>query len=209
MVQKKSARSRRTLRLSITRVSPPVPGNTASNGTSGRDTADRAVIHQDNVIGRERKLVAAAGRGAVDDANRAQAGGRARLLDGIARLVGKLAEIDLVHMACAGEHADVGTGTKDPRLAGPQQHHPHLRVLEADALVGVGEFDVDAKVVGIELQLIAFEETALLVNVHRQGGDGAVDGELPVAIARGVGGEIDPPRSVGELLPGFAHALLR
>ena len=34
-----SARSLRTLRLSTSRVSPPVPGSTASSGTSGRNTA--------------------------------------------------------------------------------------------------------------------------------------------------------------------------
>src|SRR5262249_58493946 len=39
VVQKKSARSRRTFRLSTNRVSPPVPGSTASSGTSGSDTA--------------------------------------------------------------------------------------------------------------------------------------------------------------------------
>ena len=38
--QNTSARSRRTWRLSVTRVSPPVPGSTASNGTSGKDTED-------------------------------------------------------------------------------------------------------------------------------------------------------------------------
>ena len=35
-----SARSRRTLRLSTTRVRPPVPGSTARSGTSGSDTAE-------------------------------------------------------------------------------------------------------------------------------------------------------------------------
>ena len=40
VVQKTSARSRRTLRLSVSRVSPPVPGRTPSNDTSGRLTAD-------------------------------------------------------------------------------------------------------------------------------------------------------------------------
>ena len=35
-----SARSRRTWRLSTTRVSPPVPGSTASSGTSGSETAE-------------------------------------------------------------------------------------------------------------------------------------------------------------------------
>ena len=39
VVQKKSARSRRTFRLSTNRVRPPVPGSTASSGTSGSDTA--------------------------------------------------------------------------------------------------------------------------------------------------------------------------
>src|SRR5207245_1654315 len=36
---KKSARSRRTFRLSTTRVSPPVPGSTPRSVTSGSDTA--------------------------------------------------------------------------------------------------------------------------------------------------------------------------
>jgi hypothetical protein len=40
VVEKTSARSRRTPRLSTTRVSPPVPGRTPSSGTSGSDTAE-------------------------------------------------------------------------------------------------------------------------------------------------------------------------
>ena len=40
IVQKASARSRRTLRLSVTRVSPPVPGSTASSGNSGSATVE-------------------------------------------------------------------------------------------------------------------------------------------------------------------------
>ena len=41
VVQKTSAMSRRTLRLSVNRVRPPVPGNTASSGSSGNDTVER------------------------------------------------------------------------------------------------------------------------------------------------------------------------
>jgi hypothetical protein len=41
VAQKMSARSRRTLRLSVSRVSPPVPGSTAKSGTSGSDTDER------------------------------------------------------------------------------------------------------------------------------------------------------------------------
>ena len=40
VVQKKSAWSWRTMRLSTSRVSPPVPGSTASIGSSSSDTAD-------------------------------------------------------------------------------------------------------------------------------------------------------------------------
>ncbi len=40
VVQKMSARSRRTFRLSTRRVRPPVPGRTASSGTSGKDTEE-------------------------------------------------------------------------------------------------------------------------------------------------------------------------
>src|SRR5205814_7630180 len=39
--QNTSARSRRTRRLSVKRVSPPVPGSTPSKGTSGNATAER------------------------------------------------------------------------------------------------------------------------------------------------------------------------
>ena len=40
VVQKASAKSRRTLRLSVTRVRPPVPGSTASSGSSGSATVE-------------------------------------------------------------------------------------------------------------------------------------------------------------------------
>ena len=40
MAQNTSHRSRRTCRLSVSRVSPPVPGNTARSGTSGSATVD-------------------------------------------------------------------------------------------------------------------------------------------------------------------------
>ena len=74
VVQNTSAWSRRTLRLSVTRVSPPVPGSTASSGSSGSDTVERAVVDQHDVVGGERQFVAAAGAGAVDDADHALAG---------------------------------------------------------------------------------------------------------------------------------------
>ena len=64
-------------------------------------------------------------------------------------------------------------------------------MLEAQPLHGVGELDVDAQVVGVELELIALEQAGVLVDVHDQLGDVAVEFQLPVAVARGLGLEID------------------
>ncbi len=70
-------------------------------------------------------------------------------------------------------------------------------MLEAQPLDRVGELDVDAEVVGVELQLIAAEQAALLVDVHGERRDLAVGGELPVAVARRLGAEIDRAVSCG------------
>jgi len=70
-------------------------------------------------------------------------------------------------------------------------------MLEAQALQDVGELDVNAEIVGIELELIALEQRRILVDVHEQRGDVAVDRQLPMPIARRFGGEIDPPVTVG------------
>ncbi len=123
------------------------PAGAGQNGEKrhfGQRHRRGAVVHQDDVVGRERELVAAAGGSAVDDADGAQARCRARILDGVAGLVGELAEVNLVDVARACQHADVGAGAKDARLAGAQLHHPHGGMLEPDALERVGKLDIDA-----------------------------------------------------------------
>ncbi len=94
----------------------------------------RSVVDQHDVIGGERQFIAAAGRGAVDGADRFEPGILAQILDAVAGLVGELAEIDLMRVACAGQHADIGAGGKDPRLARAQHDDAHLRMLEAQPL---------------------------------------------------------------------------
>ena len=64
-------------------------------------------------------------------------------------------------------------------------------MFEAQPLHRVGQFDVDAEIVGIQLELIALEQPAILVDIHGQRRDVAVDGELPVPVARRIGLEID------------------
>jgi hypothetical protein len=48
-------------------------------------------------------------------------------------------------------------------------------VLEADAVDGVVELDVHAQVVAVELELVAGAQAAVLVEVGRQRGDGALE----------------------------------
>ena len=176
----------------------------------GQRHGGRAVVHQHDVVAGERELVAAAGRGAVHDAEVFLVGVLARFLDRIARLVGELAEVDLVRVRRARQHADVGAGAEHAVLGRLEDDDLHLRVLEAQPLDRVGELDVDAEVVGVELELIAAEQAGLLVHVHGEGGDLAVGGELPVAVARRLGAEVDRRgdrnlRAVGALFGRLSH----
>ena len=103
-----------------------------------------------------------------------------------------------MRVARAGQHADIGAGAEHARLARAQHHDAHLRMLEAQPLDGVGKFDIDAEIVGIELEIVAFEQRALLVDVEEKRGDVAVDLELPMAVARRLGLEIDSRLAVGQ-----------
>jgi hypothetical protein len=71
-------------------------------------------------------------------------------------------------------------------------------MLEAQPLHGVSEFDVDAKIVGVQLELIALEQAAILVDVHGERRDIAFDAKLPVPVAPRIGLKIDVFRAACE-----------
>ncbi|MNT77868.1 hypothetical protein D3C72_2170340 [compost metagenome] len=64
-------------------------------------------------------------------------------------------------------------------------------MLEADAVERVVQFDVDAEVIAVELELVAGAQAGVLVDVHRQRGDGAVERQLQVFVLGGGGLVID------------------
>ena len=70
------------------------------------------IVDEDDLVARQRQLVAAAGRGAVDGGDPRLPGVGGGVLDGVARLVGELAEVDLVAVRRAGQHLDVGAGAE-------------------------------------------------------------------------------------------------
>ena len=114
-----------------------------------------AVVDQHDVVGGHRELIAAAGRAAADRGQVGLAGIFAGVLDRQSGFVGELAEIHLVAVRGLAEHADVGAGAEHAFLGGTQDDGPDLGMLEAQPLHGVGEFDVDAEVVGIQFQFVA------------------------------------------------------
>src|SRR5439155_18328351 len=87
----------------------------------------------------------------------------------------------------ATQHHDVRAGAEDPILEAVNHDRVHLGVLETDTLDGVGELDIDAEIVRVQLQAVVWREPGVFADVHRQGGDRAVEGELPVPVAVRVG----------------------
>ena len=109
------------------------------------------------------------------------------ILDAVACLVGEFAEIHLPGVGGEAQHEDVGSGTEDAVLAAGDHHAAYFGMLEADALQGVVQFDIDAEVVGVQLQLVAGLDAAVLVDVEVQRGDCAVEAQAPVLVLVGVG----------------------
>ena len=139
--------------------------------------ADRriAIVDEQDLVARQRQLVAAAGADPVERGQELEAGVRARVLDRQARLVGELAEVHLGDVRRAAQHHDVRAGAEDALLERRHDDRVHLGMLEPQPLDGVGELDVDAEVVGVELQLVVRRQAGVLAHVHRERGDGAVE----------------------------------
>ena len=144
-------------------------------GQFGQGHGACAIIGQDDFVARKREFVAAARARAFDRGNPGLAGMGSRVLDAVAGLVGELAEVHFVRMRGAAEHLDVGAGTEHARMFRVHDHATHFGMLEAQALDRVVEFDVDAEIVGIELELVAAADNRLFVDGEAKPGDRAAD----------------------------------
>ena len=79
-------------------------------------------------------------------------------------------------MRRSAQHEDVRAGAEDALLEAGDDDRVHLRMLEPDALDRVGELDVHAEVVRVQLQAIVGGQAGVLLHVHRQRGDRAIEG---------------------------------
>ena len=134
-------------------------------GQFGQRHGGGTVVDQHDVIAGQRQFVTTAGTGAVDGRQKTDTRIVVGVLDPIAGLVGEFAEIDLVGVRRLGQHPDVGAGAEYPVLVRRQDHRPHLRMFETNALQCVVEFDIDAEVVGIQFQLVAGEQRGVFVHI--------------------------------------------
>ena len=64
-------------------------------------------------------------------------------------------------------------------------------MFKAQTLNGVGQFNIHAEVVGIELELVAIGERLIFLHVHRERGDRPVYRKLPVFVLFGRSLKVD------------------
>ena len=127
-----------------------------------------AVIDQHDVIGGKGELVTATGCRAVDRAKIGLVGVFRRVLDTVTGLVGEFAEIDLVIVGRQAKHADIGAGAKDVRLVRAHDHGANLGMFEAQTLDRIVQLNIDAEIVGIQLELITGLQGRRLGHIHGQ-----------------------------------------
>jgi len=115
----------------------------------------------------------------------------AGILQRQAGFVGEFAEIYLLAMARPRQHADIGPGAEHPVEAGGDDLRADLGMLEPQALNRVVELDIEAQIIGIQLEAVSGPQTARLVHRQLQFGDRPIDVEPPMTIAVGMGAKID------------------
>src|SRR5438477_424585 len=79
----------------------------------------------------------------------------------------------------------------------------NFRMFEAQSLDSIRQLDVDAEIVGIELEAIVVRKARILANVHRQRGRRTVEAQLPVLVPIRVG--FKRQRAEGRVSHGVAE----
>ena len=89
------------------------------------------------------------------------------------------------------EHADVGARAEARSVDHREDHARTSGCSKRSRCDRVGQLDVDAEVVGVQLELVVALQGAILVHVHGEVGDAVLERELPVLVAAGLGAEVD------------------
>ena len=145
-----------------------------------------AIVDQHQILGCQRQFVATACRRSVQGGHVRLPGAVACVFNRIPRLVGKFAEVDFVRVARDAQHADIGPGAEHTVDSGCDDHSPDFRMLEAQALHSIVQLDIDADIVGIQLELIAACRGTVLIDGHDEPGYRPINayGPVPVVFRR-------------------------
>ena len=106
-------------------------------------------------------------------------------------------------MVGLGQHPDVRPGAEHLVQAAGEHDRADLGVAEPQPLDRVVQFDVHAEVVGVQLELVAGGDAAVLVGLEQDARDLTVDLQPQVPVAGGFCAEVNgchlaPSRGVGE-----------
>jgi hypothetical protein len=179
---------------------PARTGKDREQGDLGQGDRRRSIVDEQDLVARERELVPPAGGGTVHRRENDLTPTRRHLLHAVARLVGELAEADLVRVRRRRQHLDVRTGAEHLVERSGDDDSLHTGVLEPQTLQHIVQLDVDREVVRVQLQLVVVAQPAGGIDRHRERRHGTVDVEPPVAVPRRVGLEADPVRSHDQML---------
>src|SRR5262245_48375779 len=102
------------------------------------------IVYKQDLVAGERQFITPARAGAVDRGEKLDARLAARILDRQTRFIRELAEVHFRRMGGLTEHENVGTGAEHPIFQAGDDDGSDIRVFEANALNGIGEFDIDA-----------------------------------------------------------------
>src|SRR6185369_602547 len=92
----------------------------------------------------------------------------------------------------AAQHEDVRARAEDAFLQARDDDRMDFRVFEAQALNRIGELDIDAEVVRIQLEPVVGGNAAVLLDIHGEDRDRAVEIKFPVMITIRRGLKCDP-----------------
>src|SRR5689334_21715151 len=104
------------------------------------------------------------------------------VLDRTARLIGELAEVDFERVRGRAKHVDVGPGTKDSWFETRQYDYTNFRMFESNSLNRIRQLDIDAQIIGVELEFVAFVKSLVFLNIHGKCGDGVLNFEFPMVV---------------------------
>src|SRR5215472_8492982 len=107
------------------------------------------------------------------------------------------------------QHVNVGARAENAVLRTGNDYRSNFWVLEADALQGVVELDVHPQIIRIQLQFVAWANSAILRHVHRERRHRTIEGNPPVLVTRWLRLIIDRRRfRLRVLRYSYVHAIL-